>query len=138
MRKILRKKHQIFRSMMLMVVAAVCLSVELGLMELSESDDRDYRNGCILISCGIQVLFALELLLLHSDRNNPRFYEPLVSTDAVYILRPSFIVPRPEEGGYEAFPLQYQTSAQIVYPQMMPGAPSGDRYPPAPIIDRRY
>jgi hypothetical protein len=143
-RKILRKKHQIFMSIILLVVAGVCLSVVLGLMELNESDDRDHRDTCIAISCVIQVLFAFELLMLHADRSKPRFYEPLVSTDEVYLLRPSIIVPRPEKGGYEAFPSQYQTPAQyqapaqIVYPQTMPSAPPDDRYPPAPIIDRRY
>jgi hypothetical protein len=123
---------------MLLVVAAVCLSVELGLMELTESDDREYRDTCIVISCAIQILFAFELLLLHANRSNPRFYEPLVSTDEVYLIRPSIIVPRPEQGGYEAFSPQYQAPTQIVYPREMPSAPLEDRYPPVPIIDRRY
>lgn len=140
------KKQQIFLSMMLMVISAVILSVALGIGQVTSRDDYVYRYLYIVLAGIVELLYAGELMLMQVSRNDPDFNFPLVSTDEVYLIRQSLVVPQstdqpyypPPQPAQSYFPPQPSLPyAQPAYSQVPYGQPN--IYPPVsdPYGDRR-
>jgi len=121
--KAILKKQQIFLSMMLMVISAVILSVALGIAQVTYGEHNVYRYLYVALAGLVELLYAGELMLMQISRNDPDFNFPLVSTDEVYLIRQSLVVP--------------QSAAQPYYPPQpsqpyYPPQPSQPYYPPQP------